>query len=677
LTPLATPERTYRADIDGMRALAILSVVLYHGGFPRLTGGFTGVDIFFVISGYLIGGHIYAELRAGTFSYASFYRRRAKRILPAFFAVLVFVLLAAITLLSPIQAAQVGREACAAVLSDSNILYWATTNYFTGRSDHDLLLMTWSLGVEEQFYAVIPVLMLLLARARHSLMLPAIGAACVLSFALAWIALGSHPMMVFYMLPARAWELGIGVALAVFELNRKRLVLPAGLTHAAGAAGLLLMLAPMLTLTAETAFPGASALPSVLGAAMVIAVPGSFVNTRLLSLAPLTFIGRISYSCYLWHWPLLALVHIIYGGSPPAAALLCAVAASFAAAAISCFAVEQPLRKSDSAPAPLLMRYAVLAAAMLLAGAALWLSHGIPQRLPELAAIESPAQALEADPCLAGMSREQPDLTSRCYDAAAPTIVALWGDSHAAALAPALRTAAAAQGYGFSEMAKASCPPLRGATHAIPRLPLLAAGCQGFNGVVARQIESDSRIRVVILSAGWAAPLYRTWQDGWLTADPSRALAMPAVEANRQLFVASLNATIEFLQAAGKQVVVIADVPSFTVDPLWRIDTQQIPARRFLAAWLRIPDGADPGVAAPDAAPEIVLSNSLLHQAVAGFTGVALIDPAAALCESPTQCAYREGDYLFYIDSNHLSADGARQALREFSLPSTNAAPAR
>ncbi|MGH9560798.1 MAG: acyltransferase family protein, partial [Terracidiphilus sp.] len=150
--PSYRADPSYRPDIDGLRAVAILSVVLYHGGLLRIGGGFTGVDIFFVISGYLIGGHIYAEIRDGSFSFANFYRRRARRILPAFFAVLAFVLLAGLILLSPIDLARLARSACAAAVSASNILFWHSASYFDTRSDLNPLLMTWSLGVEEQFY---------------------------------------------------------------------------------------------------------------------------------------------------------------------------------------------------------------------------------------------------------------------------------------------------------------------------------------------------------------------------------------------------------------------------------------------------------------------------------------------------------------------------------------------
>jgi peptidoglycan/LPS O-acetylase OafA/YrhL len=197
-------DRSYRPDIDGLRAIAILSVVLYHAGVPFSSGGFTGVDIFFVISGYLLGGHIFSELRSGTFSFLRFYQRRAKRILPAFYVVLTFTILSGLLLLSPSENKLYVLSAFSATLSVSNIFFLRyLEGYFRVRSFFHPLLMTWSLGVEEQFYAVIPLLMLLLVRIRRSFLFPAILTVCVLSFLLAWRQVGVDPTSAFYLLPSR------------------------------------------------------------------------------------------------------------------------------------------------------------------------------------------------------------------------------------------------------------------------------------------------------------------------------------------------------------------------------------------------------------------------------------------------------------------------------------------
>jgi peptidoglycan/LPS O-acetylase OafA/YrhL len=683
----STPNRSYRPDIDGLRALAILSVVLYHAGLRWLPGGFTGVDIFFVISGYLIGGHIFSEVRAGAFSYLRFYQRRARRILPAFYALLLFTILAALLLLSPLEACLFGRSALAATLSISNLLFWHSARYFDTKSEFIPLLMTWSLGVEEQFYAIVPLLMVLLARLRRSFILPAICAVCALSLLLAQYQLSGQSQAAlqaaFYLLPARAWELGIGVALAVTELSRKHRMwpndLPQLLTQGLSLLGLAMMLAPILLLTANTPFPGAAALPTVLGTALVIAVPASWINRRLLSLPPLVFVGKVSYSWYLWHWPLLAFLHILCANRLPSAAPFLAIASAFAAAVLSYFFVEQPFRKSALPPGPLLLRYALVSAAILAVCAGIWLSNGLPQRYPPLARMELASPPLGDDPCMIEGGRDEPNASPACYNASNPKpAVVLWGDSHAAALAPGLRALAIAQGYGFVQLTKAACLPLTGVIRYIPRIPAQASLCLSFNRKVFHLIQADRNIRIVILTGGWAACFQRTWEDGWLLADTSRqprnSSPIPSLSANQALFVRSLSAQVQTLRAAGKYVVVLEDVPNFDSDPLSRVRTAHIPVRDALAKWMRVPNAAnnaiDPGFAPNngDTSGDAITSGSL-HQALPAQDGAEIVDLKPSFCHDANRCAYRDGDRLLYFDSGHLTAYGANFALRNFRLP--------
>jgi peptidoglycan/LPS O-acetylase OafA/YrhL len=687
----STPNRLYRPDIDGLRAVAILSVVFHHAGLRWLPGGFTGVDIFFVISGYLIGGHIYSEVRAGAFSYLRFYQRRARRILPAFYAVLLFTMLAALLLLSPLEASLFGRSALAATLSVSNFLFWHSARYFDTKSEFVPLLMTWSLAVEEQFYAIVPLLMVLLARLRRSLILPAILAVCALSLLLAQYQLSGQSQAAlqaaFYLLPARAWELGIGVALAVTELSRKHRMwpqnLPRLLTQGLSLFGLAMMLAPILLLTADTPFPGAAALPTVLGTALLIAVPASSINRRLLSLPPLVFVGKVSYSWYLWHWPLLAFLHILCGSRLPSAAPYLAIVSAFVAAVLSYFFVEQPFRKSALPPAPLLLRYAVVSTAMLVACAVIWLSDGLPQRYPTLARMELANPPLDADPCMIEGAAYEPNTSPACYNASNPKpAVVLWGDSHAAALAPGLRALAIAQGYRFVQLTKAACLPLAGVMRHIPRIPAQASLCLDFNRKVLNLIQADRNIRIVVLTGGWTAGFQRNWEDGWLLADTSRqprnSSPIPSVAANQALFVQSLSAQVQILRAAGKYVIVLEDVPNFDADPLSRVRTAHIPARHALAKWLLVADttdsASDPGFA-PNSVDAAVdpLALDALQKAVPAVDDAELVDLKPSFCLDSSHCNYRDGDRLLYFDSGHLTAYGARFALRNFRLPALTA----
>lgn len=670
----ASYDRTYRPDIDGIRAIAIISVVCYHAGVPWLHGGFTGVDIFFVISGYLIGGHIFAELLSGSFSFLQFYRRRAKRILPAFYVVLAFAILAALVLLSPFEAVDFGRYAMAATLSVSNILFGREAgNYFAVKSELNPMLMTWSLGVEEQFYAVIPLLMVLLARIRRSFLLPAIISICVLSFLYACYELGIHPQAVFYSLPARAWELGVGIALAVAELKRKCTFLSKPLAQLAGLTGLALMLTPMAMLTTASLFPGAAALPSVLGTTLVIAASAGWVNRQLLSFPPLILIGRISYSWYLWHWPILSFLRITSGGNlqPPTVAL--AIAASLGAATATYYVIEQPFRRSTLSAASLLFRYAMASLVALAICGTIWMSRGIPQRYPEVSRIERKNSnayfMLASDPCIMENEKTDPNLSEVCFDPPdGHSVVALWGDSHASVLAPALRKIIHAQRYGVAEFSKSSCPPLIGVSYYYPEEPGVSANCFLYNRKVATLINSTNRIKTVILAGFWEAP-YLPSRNCWIINELNIIQKRPSVEAERTLFIHSLATTIQYLQASGKQVIVLDDVPNFKFDPLWIVRTSHITTRHRIAEWIGAVDVSDTGVALQNSAPSAALVTSLLRDTMRAFPGATLVDLRQELCNQAGQCAYRQDDQLIYADTHHVTADGARYALRDFQLP--------
>ena len=569
-------------------------------------------------------------------------------------------------LLSPFEAAEFGRSAFWATLSASNILFWKTTGYFDLRSEFNPLLMTWSLGVEEQFYAVIPLLMVLLTHIRRAWILPAILISCALSFAFAVGELGVHPTMVFYMLPARAWEMGIGVALAVAE-REGRTGLLARFSQVVSGAGLVAILAPMFLLTVGTPFPGLAALPSVLGTALLLAAPNGWISKRLLSLSPLVFIGRISYSLYLWHWPLLALARVVCGGklSPLSTALM--IAAALGAAILSYYFVEQPFRRSAVLPAQLLLRYAEVSVLVLVVCAALWLTHGVPQRNPALARIETSGATLVDDPCLAAYGSSKPNLSGRCYPTGSgKPAIALWGDSHSAALAPGLRAAAMTQGYEFDQLSKASCLPLTGATRHLDEHPMLAAECLQFNHKA-----------LDLLAGFWSAPMHQTLKDGWLTSDLAHQRQIPSIEVSNGLFEQGLTASAQALLDAGKDVVVFDDVPAFDVDPLWRVRTTHMALRRDLTGWLGLNGSNDPGYALPSDGALSEQATSILRQTVARLPAVAFIDLKTELCRTPNECAYRLQDNLLYIDPQHLSAAGAMYALRDFRLPAPPSAVQR
>jgi peptidoglycan/LPS O-acetylase OafA/YrhL len=672
---LSVPEidsssRAYRPEIDGIRAIAIISVILYHAGVPWFHGGFTGVDIFFVISGYLIGGHILSDLHTGNFSFLQFYRRRAKRILPAFYLVLAFTIIAALVLLSPHEAQQFGESGFAATLSISNIYFSRSlNNYFAASTEFYPLLMTWSLGVEEQFYAVIPFLMVLLVRIRRRLLLPAVLAACSLSFLLACFELGRSRQITFYLLPTRAWELGVGVALALAELNRKRALLSGLISQMASLLGLALLFAPMALLTTASPFPGAAALPSVLGAALVIAARSCWINQNLLSFPSLVFIGRISYSWYLWQWPILSFLRILSAGELPPAIVALAIAASLGAAIISYYFIEQPFRNSTRKAAPLLVRYALVSLVALAACAVIDRCHGLPQRYPPVAQAENAIPGLWSDaPCLTDY--DTPNLSPLCYNPSDhhPS-VALWGDSHSSALAPGLRVVASKEGYSFVELGKPACWPLSGAIPFNALKPRFAAQCLRFNQRVLNILATDRNIKIVILAGYWDLLVNQTSDGEWVTEGLAESHRVYARIEARKLFMDSLAATIRSLQASGKYVIVMDDAPIFDFNPLLRTTTMRIPARRAIASWLRILHASDSGFSPQSSSSSAALVSSLLQETIARCPAATLVDLKSGLCDNNGQCIYRKNDQVFYRDNNHLTPDGARYALRDFRLP--------
>jgi peptidoglycan/LPS O-acetylase OafA/YrhL len=305
MTLLPAPEHSlkYRPDVDGLRAVAVLSVVLYHLGLP-LHGGYVGVDIFFTISGFLIGSIILRQTREGTFTFAGFYERRIRRIFPALFAMLLVCSLLAYRYLLPTELVDYAKSLAAAGFSASNFYFWRQSGYFDSPATSKPLLHTWSLAVEEQFYIFLPILLVLLRRLAPRRIELSIYLVAAASLALSTYGAFHDPTTTFYLAHTRAWELLCGTILALESCPRLRGQLA---RHIAGIVGILLIFASVWYYRTSTPFPGLAALPPCLGAALIIAAGRSGPNFvgRILSLKPIVFIGLISYSLYLWHWPVI------------------------------------------------------------------------------------------------------------------------------------------------------------------------------------------------------------------------------------------------------------------------------------------------------------------------------------------------------------------------------------
>jgi peptidoglycan/LPS O-acetylase OafA/YrhL len=337
----------YRPDIDGLRAIAVLAVVGFHVGILWLPGGYVGVDIFFVISGYLIGSIIISEVRGGRFSLARFYVRRIRRIVPALVVMMLCVLAAAYVLLLPVELANHAASAISVALSVSNIYFLNHTGYFDAPAATTPLLHTWSLSVEEQFYAVFPLVVLLLHRFLPRRLEAAVILLMLVSFAFSAVAVATDPERAFYLAPLRAWELLLGTFLAIRPWTW---ISRAWIRDVMAAIGLGLIAFAIRKFTFETPFPGVAALAPCVGAALVIAAgqSGPSLVGRLLSLRPVVFFGLISYSLYLWHWPILVFQRtdsILLSHASPRTTQAVVIAVSIAVATLSWKFVEQPFRK--------------------------------------------------------------------------------------------------------------------------------------------------------------------------------------------------------------------------------------------------------------------------------------------------------------------------------------------
>ena len=494
----------YRADIDGLRAIAVVPVLLYHFGVPGFAGGFVGVDIFFVISGYLICGMIDADIRGGSFSLANFYKRRILRILPALFVMFLATSVLAVTYCLPVELVDYAKSLASAVGSVSNIYFAHTAGYFDGPAETKPLLHTWSLGVEEQFYFVAPLLLLLVYRfaPRRAGTLFAIIA--VASFAAALAMSTRNLTFAFYLTPFRAWELALGAMVSV-----EFLPVPESefWRNASGAAGVLLLLGAILF--------GSSSMPllvmtglAAVGATLVIASSerGMSAAGRLLSLPPFVFVGLISYSLYLWHWPLAVFqrTDAIFSAGMPASTTLTLIVLSFGIAYLSWKLVETPFRalaKKTSRASIFGAASATMASMFGLCGLVLLLS-GAPFRFPKrvveigsFLAYDSSA-AFRTGRCFLLTSRQQFDAeTCLKPDPARPNYL-LVGDSHAAHLWYGLSSAM--PDVNFMQATASICRPAveGGSRYDTPV-------CRNLMNFVFNEFLAHNKVDRVLLAASW------------------------------------------------------------------------------------------------------------------------------------------------------------------------------
>ncbi|GLK67095.1 acyltransferase family protein [Hansschlegelia plantiphila] len=641
---------TYRPELDGLRAVAVLAVLLFHAT-GALPGGFAGVDVFFVISGYVITCVIAGDLDAGRFSVAGFYERRVRRIAPALVATILATALASAFILMPIDLKSMGRSAAAAALMVSNILFWNESGYFDAAAQTKPLLHTWSLGIEEQFYLLYPLLVSGLWRRARSALTAALLAMFVASLAAAAWMTADEPSTAFYLAPFRFWELALGGLIALRPMK--------ALERAPFAwIGLAMIAASFAVFDATTPFPGLPALLPTVGAALVInGARGASLAARTLGSRPFTFVGKISYSLYLVHWPLIVLLEYRQGARLDAWQGAAVVAGSIALAWISWRVVEQPFRRPAGRGSRLAVFGGAGAAAALCcaAGAVFVVTNGLPERLPpdvrqiySMIGDDWPENA-QCFVDTKGTHGPQPDdirAGRLCSMGPKPTgrpDFLVWGDSHAPAIAPGIFAAADRVGARGLIVGAGACPPLvdfrtltaRDATN---------RRCAEINAA-ALDLMKSKEIPLVFMVARWPrSAAGNGYGDEGLFFDPAD-IAAP-IPGEDLKFKAALEATLARLQEIGVRPVIVMDVPEAGYNVPYELARAKMAGRSI---------DVDPTRAVyrerVERAREIIT-------AAAEADNAEIVDPTRWFCDDD-DCDVQRNGLPLYRDTDHITRQTA------------------
>ncbi len=634
----------YRPEIDGLRSIAVLSVVLYHFGFAGLQGGFVGVDVFFVISGFLIGGLLWREAsETGSISLKRFYVRRIKRLAPAYVAMALASLIAAYFIVLPFEFREFGKSLIAATVYLSNVSFFREAGYFDTVSEDKVLLHTWSLSVEEQFYIILPLLMLLLLRNTFSLRIVLWISLVVSLIACAWITQRSQPAA-FYLFPFRAWELLAGVILAI-EVQRRPFKHVAFLSYL----GLTLILASIAFIPAGAQFPGWHALFPVLGTVLIIAngQQKNIVNRTLASPAPVA-IGLISYSLYLWHWPVLTLSTYYRGAYSGHLETTFWLGISIALAYLSWRFVERPVRRTDFSALLTFTAAALASAVLVLAGGLIYLKDGMIERFepPLRTHIEASADFLQ-DWSRCYVSTDGPFLGLELCPIGpeqAPEIL-IWGDSHVRALKEGLEQAAFDADTPALLIWRAGCAPVFGLVkNETSASPVQNEACSNANAQIETALQAGDFKRVLLVGR-WG--YYAQGSGTGLDAGNQVALSVEGTTGSQaEQFSQGLIGTVQRIQGFGSEVFVLKAIPEIR-----DYDSRHI--ARALAGNRLSDESLATAVEIPAAAHEKRVSDLSQTLAQIDANGAALLDPAPFLCAAQTCSALHDGKAQ-YFDNNHI-----------------------
>jgi peptidoglycan/LPS O-acetylase OafA/YrhL len=606
----------YRSDIDGLRAIAILPVVAYHAGIALVPGGFVGVDVFFVISGYLICRLINDEIGDGSFTVAAFYKRRVMRLFPALFAMLLATSVLAYIYLLPIELKEFSDSMIAAVTYVSNVFFALTTGYFDAPAETKPLLHTWSLSVEEQFYIVCPLFMMACYRFCPKRLNALIAAGALLSFAAACLAYTRNPTFAFFLAPFRAWELLLGALLGIrfFPVSTS-----SDLKSIIGGSGLALVLFAVFKFSADTPLPLATAVACI-GTALIIhsSENGASIVGRMLSWRPAVFVGMISYSLYLWHWPIMVFQRSdgILFAQATLTEKLGLIAISIGVAALSWKFIETPFRirnKTVSVRLALGGAFASMAVVGALGAAAIALD-GAPFRFPQpVVAIGSylgydPAVAFREGRCYLGANRQSFD-TKTCLtkDDTKPNYL-LIGDSHAAQLW--LGLSSVLPGVNLMQATMTMCRPVRADAGAFD-----TRKCPQLMNFIFDDYLVHEKVDKVLLAAAWKP------ED-----------------------LPKLAATLDYLKERNIETVVFGPIVEYDY---------ALP--RLLADAIRY---HDPQLVDRERSAAVPVIDRQMRALVTG-KGVTYISTYDEMCRNGTCDKLVAGNIPFQFDAGHLTAAGS------------------
>ena len=629
----------YRSEIDGLRAIAVLPVILFHAGVSWVKGGFVGVDIFFVISGYLITSIILSDVAAGKFSIVDFYERRFRRILPALFFVIACTWIPASFWLMPSEMKAFSQSLVSVSLFASNILFWKTSGYFDTVTELKPLLHTWSLGVEEQFYLFFPLIILLLWKfGRSRLIVPTLIAISAVSLLAAEWFVSHSPMLSFYWLPFRAWELLAGSLSACYLRRYSQENHGAILNQIGSLAGLGLLLLGIFTFEKIMPFPGLSALVPVMGAVWIIlfATPDTWVG-KLLSWKPMVQIGLISYSAYLWHNPLFALARIRSEFPVESLPLMLGLAAlSLVLAYLTWEYVEAPFRNKKMFNRRQIFTFSLTGSLMMFA---IGLAGHFHYKSLEYKNDHQWHTRVRSHTCL--LQEDDADKHDpSCFVSAqnGQKSVLLWGDSHAASLYQGFAPYAAKNHIALTQLTQSACPPIIG-WHTSMRL-----NCAQINQNVMGSIQQN-QYDAVILDSMW-----------FFEKAPSAT----------EDIVAGLERTIQEIRSVSpeSQIIIVANLPR------WYISVER--------AYVRANSNGSPDKIGPLYQRAVMLPEleQALRQA-AGRHQAAFLAPSDYLCrreagqsQEYAYCLLSENGLrgqMLYIDADHLSKSGAELLIGRMS----------